>query len=165
VTLLMLWLALQAELLSPHGQKAVVLIFTRTDCPISNRYAPEIQRLFKKYSGQGVDFRLVYTERELSAEAMERHRREYGYPMPGLLDPAHQYVARAHARTTPEVAVFASGRLVYRGRIDDRYVDVSKARQQAERHDLDEALGAVVAGQTPPARETTAIGCAIEDLR
>ncbi|MGC1581608.1 MAG: hypothetical protein WA766_09000, partial [Candidatus Acidiferrales bacterium] len=28
--------------------KIVVLIFVRTDCPISNRYAPAIQRIIKK---------------------------------------------------------------------------------------------------------------------
>ena len=27
-----------------------VLVFTTTDCPISNRYAPEIQRLATKFS-------------------------------------------------------------------------------------------------------------------
>jgi thiol-disulfide isomerase/thioredoxin len=163
--LLLFWLALQADLFSPHGEKAVVLIFTRTDCPISNRYAPEIQRLYRKYSAEGVDFRLVYPERDLSAEAMERHRREYGYSMPALQDAAHQYVARAQARTTPEAAVFAGGKLVYHGRIDDRYIDLTRAKQQPERHDLEEALAAVVAGKSPPARETSAIGCAIEAVR
>src|SRR5262249_10826420 len=103
MTLLFLWLGLHAgELLRPHGEEAVVLLFTRTDCPISNRYAPEIERLYRKYSPQGVEFRLVYPERDLSKEAMEGHRREFGFPMPGLLDPEHVYVARGHARTTPE---------------------------------------------------------------
>jgi hypothetical protein len=165
MTLVALWLSLQAEVLAPHGEKAVVLIFTRTDCPISNRYAPEIQRLYRKYAARGVDFRLVYPERDLSPADMERHRHEYDYPMPAMLDSAHQYVTRARVRTTPEAAVFSGGQLVYHGRIDDRYIDLSRTKQQAERHDLDDALGAVMAGKAPPARETTAIGCAIEDLR
>jgi len=161
---LLLWLLLQADLLSPHGEKATVLIFTRTDCPISNRYAPEIQRLYRKYSAERVNFRLVYPERDLSEEAMQQHRREYGYPMPALLDPAHAYVSRAHARTTPEAAVFANGQLVYHGRIDDRYIDLTRAKQQADKHDLEEALSAVLAGKSPAIHETRAIGCAIEDL-
>lgn len=165
MTALLLWLALQTAPVSPHGDKAAVLIFTRTDCPVSNRYAPEIQRLYRKYAPQGVEFSLVYPERDLSAEAMERHHREFGYTMPAILDPGHRYVARARARTTPEAAVFAAGQLVYHGRIDDRYLDFSKSRQQASHHDLDDALGAVLAGKAPPARETSAVGCAIEDLR
>ena len=36
-----------------------VLVFTTTDCPISNRYAPEIQRLAAKYDNK-IRFVLVY---------------------------------------------------------------------------------------------------------
>ena len=162
---LILWLALQADLLMPHGEKALVLIFTRTDCPISNRYAPEIQRLYRKYSAQGIEFRLIYPERDLSADALERHRREYGYEMPGVLDPEHRYVSKAGARTTPEAVLFTGGQLVYRGRIDDRYLDVTKSKQKPERRDLEEALAAVVAGKAPLVKETPAVGCAIEDAR
>src|SRR5471032_2288184 len=40
--------------------KAVVLIFLSVDCPISIRYAPEIQRLDATFSREGVKFWLVY---------------------------------------------------------------------------------------------------------
>ena len=36
-----------------------VLVFTTTDCPISNRYAPEIKRLAAKFDGRA-KFVLVY---------------------------------------------------------------------------------------------------------
>ncbi len=36
-----------------------VLVFTTTDCPISNRYAPEIKRLTAKFAGKA-RFVLVY---------------------------------------------------------------------------------------------------------
>src|SRR5437868_8896318 len=102
--------------------KTVVLLFVRTDCPISNRYAPELKRLFAKYSRPGVSFWLVYPSRDDSAEIIRRHISEYGYPFGALRDPDHALVRIAKARVTPEAAVFASGRrLVYRGRIDDRY--------------------------------------------
>lgn len=42
------------------GAKALVLLFTSVDCPISNRYAPEIRRLADAFAPQGVVFRLVY---------------------------------------------------------------------------------------------------------
>ncbi len=37
-----------------------VVIFTRTDCPVSNRYAPEVRHLYETYHPRGVDFFLVY---------------------------------------------------------------------------------------------------------
>jgi thiol-disulfide isomerase/thioredoxin len=161
--LILLLLAAQADLLSPHGEKAVVLLFIRSDCPVSNRYGPELERLYEKYSSQGVDFRLIYPEAGLTAEAMEKHRKEYGYTIPAVLDARHEYVARAEVRVTPEAAVFVRGRIIYSGRIDDWYADIGKPRRKAERHDLVEVLAAVVAGKTVAPRQTKAVGCAIEN--
>jgi len=154
-----------ASILAPHGEKAVVLVFTRSDCPISNRYAPELERLYRAYSPRGVEFLLVYPEAGLTEAAMKAHQREYGYTIPAVLDGAHEYVNRAGARVTPEAVVFVGGKIVYRGRIDDWFIDIGKARQHAGTHDLDDALSAVLAGRTPAVRETHAIGCAIENAQ
>ena len=162
---LLLFLLLQIGILSRHGEKAVVLLFIRSDCPISNRYAPELQTLYKKYSPSGIEFLLVYPESGLTAAAMKQHGREYGYSIPAVLDPDHRYVARAKARVTPEAAVFVKGQIVYLGRIDDWYVDVGKAKAQPEHRDLDEELAAISAGKVPPFHQTTSIGCVIENLR
>jgi len=96
--LLFLLLTTQVDLFFPHGEKAVALLFIRSDCPVSNRYAPELERLYEKYSPQGVDFRLVYPESGLTADAMDKHRNEYGYKIPAQLDARHQCVARACSR-------------------------------------------------------------------
>jgi AhpC/TSA family protein len=162
---ILLFFALQTGILSPHGEKAVVLLFIRSDCPISNRYAPELQTLYKRYSPFRIEFLLVYPESGLTAAAMKQHGREYGYSIPAVLDPTHRYVARAKARVTPEAAVFVKGRLVYSGRIDDSYVDIGKARGQPEHRDLDEELSAISAGNVPPFHQTKSVGCVIEDLR
>jgi hypothetical protein len=154
----------QADLFSPHGERAVVLLFVRSDCPISNRYAPELQRLYVRYSQQGVEFHLVYPELGLSAAAMEKHRKEYGFSIPALLDADHKYVDRAQVRVTPEAAVFVHGRLVYQGRVDDRFVNIGKSRSEATRRDLEEVLAALAAGKSLRRRETKAVGCVIEDL-
>ena len=163
--LLLLLMAAPPDAFSPHGEKAVVLLFIRSDCPISNRYAPAIEQLYAKYSSAGVDFRLIYSEAGLTAAAMEHHREEYGYKIPGEIDAGHRYVKRAGVRATPEAAVFVGGQLVYRGRIDDRFVDFGKIRSEAAHHDLEEVLAGIVAGKIPRYRETQAIGCAIENLQ
>jgi Redoxin len=156
---LLLW---NADVLSQHGEKALVLLFIRTDCPISNRYAPDIQRLYQEFSSKGIEFRLVYPEPGLTASAMEEHRREYGYSIPGIVDTNHYYTDRAGANITPEAVVFVQGRLVYRGRVDDRYVEIGKERPHALHHDLQEILTAIVAGEAITYHETPAVGCAIE---
>jgi hypothetical protein len=165
IATLFLVLAAHAALPPHPGGKAAVLLFTRSDCPISNRYAVEIERMYKVYSPRGVEFKLVYPEPGLTAAAMDRHNREYGYSMPSVLDSSHKFVKMARARITPEAAVFVQGREIYLGRIDDWFADWNKARVKPLHHDLQDELDAVLAGATPKYRETKTIGCAIENTR
>lgn len=143
--------------------KIVVLVFVRTDCPISNRYAPLIQQISAKYAAKAA-FWLVYAAKADSAEKIVEHKREYGYQLPALRDPQHELVHRAQAQVTPEVAVFdANRRLVYHGRIDDLYQDFGRARRAASTHELDDALQAALSRKTPPPN-TPGVGCYISDL-
>ena len=144
--------------------KVVILIFVRTDCPISNRYAPTIQRIIAAYSGKSV-FWLVYPDKAETAEAIRKHEGEYGYKIGALRDTQHSLVKVSQVKITPEVAVFdASERLVYHGRIDNWYVDFGRARSAATTHELDDAIQAALAGRLPSVRVTDAIGCYISDL-
>jgi thiol-disulfide isomerase/thioredoxin len=147
-------------LASAAGKKAVVLLFIARDCPISNAYAPEIGRICARYTAQKVAFYLVYPDPDTSLAAAKQHAKEYGYTCPVLLDPAHRLARKAGATVTPEAAVFApGGKLLYRGRIDDLYLGFGRRRDHATRHDLRDALDAVLGGRPVPAPRTQAIGC------
>ncbi|MDQ6665050.1 MAG: tetratricopeptide repeat protein, partial [Acidobacteriota bacterium] len=139
----------------------LVLIFLRTDCPLSNRYAPEIQRLAGVH--KEAEFRLVFPER-LSEGQREDYRRKFAHTIPAVPDPNGELVRKSHAVTTPEAAVFADGKLVYHGRIDNRYIDFGKSRPRATEHDLDSVLTALAAGKPAPYASRPAIGCAIADI-
>jgi thiol-disulfide isomerase/thioredoxin len=151
------------QLFGAGSSKPVVLIFVRTDCPISNRYAPEIERLYLAYAQQ-VAFYAVYPDSQESAEAIQKHRSEYKFTVPVLRDPSHALVKLAEAQVTPEAAVFsARGELIYHGRIDNRYVSVGKAMNRATRADMENALQAVLAGRPVKQAVTRAIGCSLAD--
>ncbi|HEX8766520.1 MAG TPA: redoxin family protein [Candidatus Acidoferrum sp.] len=142
--------------------KPVVLIFVRTDCPISNRYAPLLQRISGQYAGKA-GFWLVYLGKTASAEKIRQHESEYGYKLPALRDPQHALVTQAQAQVTPEAAVFdAHHRLIYHGRIDNWYEDLGRARPAATTHELEEAIQAALHGTAPPAH-TPGVGCYISD--
>jgi hypothetical protein len=142
-----------------------VLLFTRTDCPISNRYAPEVKRIYETFSPRKVALWLVYVDPKQATPAIREHLKEYGYPFGALLDPRHELTKLAHAEITPEAAVFSNGRLVYAGRIDDRYVTFGQSRQAPTKHDLAEVLEEIASGKQVAFRQTKAVGCFIEDLR
>lgn len=138
---------------------AVVLVFVQPECPISNRYAPELARLAAEYGPRGVAFRLVYAG-EVPAEDARAHHEDYFRTFEALLDPDADLARRTGVTVTPEVAVLAAGdRVVYRGRIDDRYVSFGRQRARPHHRDLADALDALLEGRTPEVRETSAIGC------
>jgi hypothetical protein len=145
--------------------KLVAFVFVRTDCPISNSYAPEIQRLHERFAQDGVAFWLVYPAEDESPAAIRRHLREFNYPCGALRDPHHVLTQRSKVQVTPEAAVFRpDGALLYSGRIDDRYADFGKAKPEAARHELAEALALALGGKSAPPAAGPAIGCFIEDL-
>ena len=143
---------------------ATVLIFMITDCPIANRYVPEINRIFETYTSKNIKFTLVYTNKSLTTEDISTHRKEYALKPKGVLDPRHELVKKAGATLTPEAVVFnAAGEIVYRGRIDDRFTAYGDQRRQASEQNLRLALDAVLAGNEVKVKRAEAIGCLIEE--
>lgn len=144
---------------------ATVLLFVRMDCPISNRYAPEVRRLWEHYAPQGVRFFEVYPNPRATPEEIRRRRRAFEAPFPALRDPHHRWVQQTGATVTPEAVVFdAEGTRVYRGRIDDRWTSFGRSRPEPTRRDLANVLDALLAGESPTPTTTEAIGCYIDDL-
>lgn len=143
-----------------------VVLFTRSDCPIANRYAPEIRRLYEKYQSRDVSFYLIYVDPSEQPEALRKHLKEYDYPCQGLRDLKHTLVAHCGATTTPEAVVFGSDRaIVYRGRVDDHYLNLGEARTQPTTHDLADAIEATLQGKPVANPHTKATGCLIADLK
>jgi AhpC/TSA family len=144
--------------------KIVVLVFVRTDCPISNRYAPTIQSMSAHYATHTA-FYLVYPIKSETTAQIREHTKAYGYHLPILRDPDYALVKRAQVQVTPEAAVFSpDGRLLYHGRIDDWYVDFARARSSPTTHDLSAALDAAVADKPVPAASAPAVGCFLPGL-
>lgn len=149
------------SLLAPPQDRLDLLFFLSTDCPISNRYAPEIERMCREYSPKGVRCFAVYPD-AVDEAVVRRHRREFGFPdtIPAIIDRA---LVRAVApRVTPEAAIYAQRGRLYRGRIDDLYVDVGRSRREPTRHDVRLALDAALGGRPVSMSDTQAIGCAIQ---
>lgn len=157
-----------ARSLAPSGASAVVLFFAASDCPISNRYLPEIRRIEEKFAAQHVVVWFVYPNFGETSEGVKRHEAAYGVEEHVLLDPDHQLVALAHARVTPEAAVLVpehpgseSLRAVFHGRIDDRYLSLGQERPKATQHDLERAITDVLQHRVVEPPNGPAVGCGI----
>jgi len=151
--------------LAAEGSQAIVFLFASVDCPISNRYAPVVQRLYETFSKRGVTFWLIYPNPSESPVVIREHLKAFNYPVHALRDPNHELVKLTGVSVTPEVALYDRARaLVYHGRIDDRYVSLGLERPVATRRDLEEALATTLAGGRVRDAATQAVGCFIADF-
>ncbi len=145
--------------------KVIVFLFVRTDCPISNRYAPTIQELSAQYK-KSAEFYLVYPVKSESSEQIRDHMMEFGYKLHALRDPDGELVKAAETKVTPEAAVFlADGRLLYHGRIDDWYAEFGRSRTTPSTHELSWALEAAEAGKPVRVATMPAVGCYLPDVK
>jgi hypothetical protein len=146
-----------------NNAKAIAFVFLGAECPISNRYAPEVERLYQKFSAQGAALWLVYPNAGESEQTIRQHLKEFRYTATALRDPKHQLVRLAQVHVTPEAAVFRpTGELIYHGRIDDRSADFGKERPEPTVHDFEDALSAAINGKTPKPAGGRAVGCPIQ---
>jgi len=163
---------LRFSLLDAHGKahtadelrqhKATVLLFVATDCPNANTYAPLLARMYREYSAQGISFLGVYSDPDDTAAKVLQHDADYQIPYPGLLDPTQTLARETGARSTPEAVILsADGQELYRGRVDDRFMDYGKTRFQPAHQDLREALDEILHGQPVKNPTTRVLGCAI----
>ena len=131
---------------------SAVFLFVNPTCPLSARVVPELNRLFGDFSANGVKFFAVY------AETVS----ETSHAFPSLLDPAQTLARQTGATATPEaVVVSEKGVVLYRGRIDDRSIEVGKLRPQPTRADLRVAIEEITDGKPVSVPETKPVGCAL----
>jgi peroxiredoxin len=156
----------------PHGaeewqhRSAVALLFISADCPISNRYAPTINQLAADFGAKNTAFYGIQSDPDITPDEARKHAEDFGFHFPVLLDPAQVLASRYGVSVTPTaVVVSPAGEMVYRGRIDDRSVDLGKWRDVAGSQDLRDAIAATLANRKIAGPSHEAIGCFLPPKR
>ena len=151
-------------LLTPPKGHVDLLFFINRECPISNRYAPEINRICGDYRAKSVGCVLVYPDTSVTPEQVAQHGRDYAYGggISAVIDRDFALTKAVDATVTPQAFVYTASGAAYHGRIDDLYVDVGRARRAASTHDLRSALDAVLTGRSVRVPVTEPVGCSIE---
>ncbi|QDS92027.1 thiol-disulfide oxidoreductase [Roseimaritima multifibrata] len=152
----------ESKLRNGESKIATVIFFAKTDCPIANSYLPALQRMKDEFHPHGVRFLLVYPSPVVTTEVARTHAEEFAIQIPAFIDSDLAVAEALDAMVTPEVFVVdPTGTVLYRGRIDDKYVGFGKRRSAATREDLCEALRDVVAKRPVRVPATKPIGCII----
>lgn len=143
--------------------RAVALVFLSEECPISNQYIKELNRIARAQPGDQVEFYGVLSDRTIPRAKAVEFAKEFAIEFPVLFDASGEIAELLQPTHVPEAFVLTrKGDVVYRGRIDNQFAALSKRRPRATVHDLKDALAAVVSGQSPPVARTDVVGCKLE---
>ncbi len=135
----------------------MVLFFSR-ECPVQRSHDARLLELVRDFSARGVTFFAVDSQADAALEKSERDVAARGYPFPIIVDPDGEWADSLEVRfSTTLVLLDSTGRVRYRGGLDDERVKVSTAATPLARL----ALEQVLAGREPERAETKALGCVL----
>ena len=138
----------------------VVLVFLDTACPVATRYVPELNEIRDDTRTAGVELYGVLSNPDISWREGAQFVDDFGIEFPVILDSAGDLARRLGPRVMSEsFVVSTANRLVYRGRVDDRFAAVGRLRTRISSHDLRRTMEAVSRGDLLEPYESEAIGC------
>ncbi|NCG03872.1 MAG: redoxin domain-containing protein [Bacteroidetes bacterium] len=149
--------------------KGFIVIFTCNTCPYSVAYEDRIIALDKKYAPKGYPV-IAINPNDPAAKAgeslsdMKTRAAEKEFTFPYLQDKGQHVYPKYGATRTPHVFILEKnekGNVVqYIGAIDDS----SRNPEKVEQRYVEDAVDALLAGQSPKVTTTKAIGCSIKTL-
>jgi hypothetical protein len=149
------------DLMQAQDRVASLFFFVLSDCPISNAYAPEIERITREYEPRGVQTYIVFCDAKISSAEVREHMKAYGLSAGALLDEDLHVVHRVGATIAPEAALVSRGAVHYLGRIDDKFAALGVNREVITQRNLRDALDAFLDGRPIESPRVAAVGCYI----
>lgn len=150
--------------------KPLALVFYSSECPIASRYVPFLERTGQSEEyGERAQLFLVFSNQDDDEARVAAYLKKMDISLPSVLDGEAALAKRLEAEVTPELAVLVveagEWRMIYRGKIDDRYEELGRFRAKAKLNYLEQALDAALAGDTFGLENTRAVGCYIYNDR
>ncbi len=147
--------------LSRLEQPVVVVVFLGVGCPLAQLYGPRLQSIADEFGADDVAVLGVNSNRQDAPSEIAAYVRKLELRFPLLKDAGNRVADQFGAIRTPEAFVLDRSRTIrYRGRIDDQY-GVGYSRDHAERHELKDAVAAVLDGRPVKTPLAEAVGCHI----
>ncbi len=142
----------------------LVVIFTCNHCPYSQAVRPQLVELWNNFLAKNTSVQFIAINsndaRAYPEDAIDKmNEPRYAYPFPYLRDESQEVAREFGAVCTPDIFVYNRDRhLAYRGRVSDDWKNPAKAK----RHDLDDAIRALLRGERPSADQYPSVGCSMK---
>lgn len=139
------------------------MVFLAKECLASNRAVSSIRDIARDFAPRGVVFRGYFSPQNTTPAALRAWVKDYDPGFPVERDLLSEGRRRARATRTPQAVVFFRGKLIYKGRFDDRFEGWGRTKPQATRSELRDVLDAALAGRVAQVDWKDSPGCRIED--
>lgn len=145
-------------------ERGTLVMFWCNTCPWVERYEDRVVEMAQEYQSKGIGF-VAINPNDASAypeegvEAMKQRAKQGSYPFPYAADKGSAIAQAFGANRTPQVFLFdGDQRLVYAGTVDDS----PRSAASVENTYLENAMDAVLAGESIAEARTKAFGCTIK---
>ncbi|MEK6262518.1 MAG: redoxin domain-containing protein [Planctomycetota bacterium] len=142
--------------------RAVVIAFTNTSCPICKKYAPTLAALEKQFAEKQVAFVFVNPTASDKLDDIQAAIRSHGFAGHYVRDNDGAVASTlAATHTTDAIVLDAKRTVVYRGAVDDQY-GFGYSKEVPRATYLVDAIEATLAGERPNIAATSAPGCPLD---
>ncbi len=144
--------------------KATAVIYLLSDCPASESYTLTLNKIAKKYEKYGIGMIGIFPGKYSTDDELLQFQKKYKVTFPLLKDPEMILGKYLNAKIAPGCFVIDNNsKIVYKGRIDNWLFATGKKRTNITENNLDDALKAIVDNTPVKIKETSPIGCIIEN--
>ncbi len=117
----------------------------------------------EEFEKTGIQFYGIFPGTWYKVEEVRKFKSDYSLNINMLLDIDKELTHLLKASVTPEVVVLnKEEKIIYQGRIDNWMYTAGKKRTVITKHELKDALDAVVNNKTITITKTEPVGCLIE---
>ncbi len=152
------------SLMNFGDKKVLVIIFMCNHCPYVKAVLRRLINLQSDYADRsvqlvGINVNDIEKQPDDSPENMKALAERKKFPFPYLFDASQESAKAYDAVCTPDIFVYGIERtLKYRGRVDDNW----QHPDQITRHDLKDAIEAILTDQTVNDDQVSSMGCSIK---
>lgn len=137
-----------------------VLLFLNTECPICKKYQGSFKKLNKKYNAS-CEFIYIFPNNDDSADVEQFCAFDSISKKHIVLDPNLQYTKLANATITPQAVIINKNKIVYSGKIDDRFLTLGSEKPASVNY-IEKVLISLLNNETIEIKENNPVGCLIE---
>ena len=146
-----------------YSDSITVNFFLLDECRICQYYGPIIKQIHTDFSSEQIIFNGYFPNFSYKKEQIALFKEEYALPFDLKTDYFKKQSKRYNLEVLPTVVIYdeREEKILYQGRIDNRFYGVGKQRQITTHNDLIAALEAITKQQAIEQKSTQPVGCFI----